>query len=487
MDQCAPLNTFRGGSKYGPQSNAPLIMAPPPTSNGLPQSQMSLPPPVSAPSTSTSTAGPVSASTTCVEKIFIGLDHAPPTFDLRSRLIGSGGANLNYIRTETGAMATLRGRGSLFVDPMMGMESPEPIHLYIEHLRYDGLQAAKQLARNLIETLQQELIQFQQMNPPMSNIHFSAQTTVVQQPHIYTQHTMMTQPPPIMAMPPPQPHAVQAQSLIHTHQVPLQIHPGTQSLVQIQSGQPTISLPPPALPIPMKTIVNATGAPHLSQPPPSLHLQQHPQPTAQTQIVVNQSLPIPIKTMVPQPNYQYQYIQAATGAADASSAAAQQAAGPSGAVTIQHIYQTAHPSLPTQHVQSIIQPATSFSDVTTTTFAQQLIRSQPPQAQPQQQQQQFITAYMVPPPNLIQAAGQPQHPAPTSHSIIYSSHPPPQLLQQPPYYSMAQPMPPTSHQMITVQQQQQQHPPPTIPASAAEVKLEDECGGGKLEGESCGY
>lgn len=472
--------TFRG-PKYGSQSNAPLIMPPPPTSNGLgmlpPQPQMSMPPPVSGPITNTSSSGAVTQSTTCVEKIFIGLDHAPPTFDLRSRLIGSGGANLNYIRTETGAMATLRGRGSLFVDPMMGMESPEPIHLYIEHLRYDGLQAAKQLARNLIETLQQELIQFQQMNPPMSNLQFSAQTTVVQQPHIYTQHTM-TQPPPIMAMPPPQPHAVQAQSLIHTHQVPMQIHPGTQSLVQIQSGQPTINLPPPALPIPIKTMVNTGGSPHLSQPPPSLHLQQHPS-TAQTQIVVNQSLPIPIKTMVPQPNYQYQYIQAAsTGGADASNAA-QQAAGPSGAVTIQHIYQTAHPSLPTQHVQSIIQPATSFSDVTTTTFAQQLIRSQPPQAQPQQQQ--FITAYMVPPPNLIQAAG--QHPAPTSHSIIYSSHPPPQLLQQPPYYSMAQPMPPTSHQMITVQQQQQQHPPPAISASAAEVKLEDECGGAKLEGE----
>lgn len=458
---------FRG-SKYG---GASLAIPPPPTSGVMlagnsmaqPLPPMTVPPPVVSGSiapTNTTSARP-GASSTCVEKIFIGLDHAPPSFDLRSRLIGSGGANLNYIRTETGAMATLRGRGSLFVDMATGMESPEPIHLYIEHLRFDGLQAAKQLARNLIETLQQELVQFQQMNPPMTSV-------VQQQPQVYTQHTM-TQPPPLLAVPPPQAPPPQPQSLIPAHQLPqLQLHPGAQSLVQI-AGQPTISLPPPALPIPIKTMLPAAAAPQLSQPPPSLHIQQHA-PPAQTQIVVNQAVPIPIKAMVPQPNYQYQYIPAQ----DASTVA-QQAAGPPGAVTIQHIYQTAHPSLPTQHVQSIIQPATSYSDVTTTTFAQQLIRThaqqQPPP--PPQPAQQFITvqgntAYMVPPPSLMQ--GQP-HPPPTSHSIIYSSHPPQQMLQQPPYYSVAQPM------------------PAGIPVSSAEVKLEekaDDCGPPKMEGKRPG-
>lgn len=414
-----------------------------------PPLQMTMPPPiVSGGMAITSTT-----NSTCVEKIFIGLDHAPPSFDLRSRLIGTGGANLNYIRTETGAMATLRGRGSLFVDPMLSMESPEPIHLYIEHLRYEGLQAAKQLARNLIETLQQELVQFQ-MNPPMPNIHFSAQTTVVQQPHIYTQHTM-AQPPPMMAVPPPQP-------LMQTHQM---IHPhAAQGLVQIQ---------PPGMPIPMKTLVPANAAPpHLSQPPPSLQHLQHP--PAQTQIVVNQSVPIPMKTMVPmvqtQPNYQYQYIHT-TG--QEATAVPQPAAGPSGAVTIQHIYQSPHPSMPPQHVQSIMQPTTSFSDCTTTTFAQQMIRPPPtgppaPPPHPQYITVQGNTAYMVPPPNLMQTTTQ----VPTS-SIIYSSHPPPQMLQQPPNYSMAQAV----HQVITVQQQQ---PPP----QPAEIKLEDkldECGVSKLE------
>lgn len=111
-----------------------------------------------------------SQSQTFVEKIMVGLDHAPAAFDLRGQLIGASGANLNYIRNETGAVATLRGRGSLFIDPVTHTESTESMHLYIEHQRLDGLQSAKQLAKNLIETLQQELIQFQQGNPPVPNI-----------------------------------------------------------------------------------------------------------------------------------------------------------------------------------------------------------------------------------------------------------------------------------------------------------------------------
>lgn len=116
----------------------------------------------------------------------IGLD-APNAFDLRGQLIGANGANLNYIRNETGAIVTLRGHGSLFIDPAIGIESPEPMHLYIEHTRFDGLQSAKQLAKNLIETLQQEIIHFQQMNPPVPSIQFAQQPVqpvhTIQQTH----------------------------------------------------------------------------------------------------------------------------------------------------------------------------------------------------------------------------------------------------------------------------------------------------------------
>lgn len=44
----------------------------------------------------------ITNNSTYVEKLMIGLDHAPAAFDLRGQLIGAGGANLNYIRNETG-------------------------------------------------------------------------------------------------------------------------------------------------------------------------------------------------------------------------------------------------------------------------------------------------------------------------------------------------------------------------------------------------
>lgn len=62
----------------------------------------------------------------------MGIENAPQGFNLRERIIGPGGANLLYIRGDTGATVTLRGRGSQFTDPVLGAESPEPLHLYIE-------------------------------------------------------------------------------------------------------------------------------------------------------------------------------------------------------------------------------------------------------------------------------------------------------------------------------------------------------------------
>lgn len=133
-------------------------------------------------------------SSTYVEKLMIGLDHAPPAFDLRSQIIGVGGANLIYIRNETGAVATLRGRGSLFIDPALGNESPEPMHLYIEHTRLDALQNAKQLARNLIETLQQELAHYQQINPPgPANASTSVQSMQYPPQHVQSIQATHTQ------------------------------------------------------------------------------------------------------------------------------------------------------------------------------------------------------------------------------------------------------------------------------------------------------
>lgn len=224
--------------------------------------------------------------------------------------------------------------------------------------RYDGLQAAKQLARNLIETLQQELIQFQQMNPPMTAIQYSAavaaqQSTVVQQQQQQTQMYSQQQglgqpmavPPPMMAIPPPllqtvpqnattvnyiqqpppsasaaqqqQQQVQQTQQLMQqatgtviTQSVPIQIHQQAQP-GNVMQAMSNVSLPPPGVSIPMKAglvQIQAAPPPHLSQPPPNLQLQ--PQPTT-TQIVLNQA-PQAVASGPPQAttSYQYQYIHA---------------------------------------------------------------------------------------------------------------------------------------------------------------------------------
>lgn len=100
----------------------------------------------------------------CIEKIFINLN-APPAFNLRQKILGDQNTNLQYIVNETKANVTLRGRGSGFIEPSLGVESSEPIHLYIEHSTLKNLLEAKNLARNLLETIQSDLQMFMQTNP----------------------------------------------------------------------------------------------------------------------------------------------------------------------------------------------------------------------------------------------------------------------------------------------------------------------------------
>lgn len=345
----------------------------------------------------------------------------------------------------------------MFVDPQLGTESQEPMHLYIEHTRYEGLQSAKQLARNLIETLQSELVHFQQVNPPVQTVQYAPQP--VMQPPQHQQQVVPSQmsvPPPMHVPPPivqsnangldhlnnpqvmPQnfitqtappiapPVAPSQQTIIQQptmmpQPLPIHLHQGNMVLQQQVQPAPTIgnvSIPPPGIhhiPVKQGSLV------HLQGPPPSVHLSQPP-PT--TQIVLNQ----------PPQNYQYQYIQQPLQTNDG---------GQPNQVTIQHIYQPQHQLQGI--VQQTVQPNPQFNH-----FAQQTIR--PQQLQPNQQyivhNVQGSTAYMVPPPNIIHQ--QPQH-----QNIIFQTQPP--QIQQIPLHQLQQMQPPPTAEInppITVSQQQ---------------------------------
>lgn len=110
----------------------------------------------------------------CVEKIFLNVN-APAAFNIRQKILGDQNTNLQYIVNETKANVTLRGRGSGFIEPTLGVESSETLHLYIEHPVLKNLIEAKNLARNLLETIQSDLQIFLQSNQV-------AQAIPIQQP-----------------------------------------------------------------------------------------------------------------------------------------------------------------------------------------------------------------------------------------------------------------------------------------------------------------
>lgn len=101
----------------------------------------------------------------CAERVYINVN-APPAFQLRQKILGEANANLQYICQETRANVELRG----------GTEPNDPMYLMIEHPALKNLIEAKNLAKNLIETIQQDLqvflqsnqqIQIQQQPPPI--------------------------------------------------------------------------------------------------------------------------------------------------------------------------------------------------------------------------------------------------------------------------------------------------------------------------------
>ncbi|KAK3097764.1 hypothetical protein FSP39_012985 [Pinctada imbricata] len=143
------------GSRFSGQARQPPPPQPP-TNIHVPRPNFSQPPPLMSINTQPQGLSIVQ------EKLYIGLEHAPPSFDVKSKMLGPMGSFLSHIQTETGAKVTLRGKGSGFIEPQSGREAFEPMHVHIQHPSLMGLQQAKQLSENLIQTVQQEYAQFQQ-------------------------------------------------------------------------------------------------------------------------------------------------------------------------------------------------------------------------------------------------------------------------------------------------------------------------------------
>ncbi|KAF6165049.1 hypothetical protein GIB67_000633 [Kingdonia uniflora] len=83
---------------------------------------------------------------------YLGFD-TDPSLNIVARIRGPNDQYINHIMNETGATVLLRGRGSGVLESPHAQGLQEPLHLYLSCNNLKGLEHAKVLAENLLDTI----------------------------------------------------------------------------------------------------------------------------------------------------------------------------------------------------------------------------------------------------------------------------------------------------------------------------------------------
>ncbi|KAH6587194.1 hypothetical protein BASA61_006383 [Batrachochytrium salamandrivorans] len=101
------------------------------------------------------------------EKIYVDIE-ATPSMNLRAKIVGPGGSYMKHIQHETSTRVQLKGRGSGFTEASTGQEADEEMFITISGSIEKGVESAKQLCEDLLDTVRKEVEKLQQrMRPPL--------------------------------------------------------------------------------------------------------------------------------------------------------------------------------------------------------------------------------------------------------------------------------------------------------------------------------